>query len=64
MPPPLPLASFHVAVVCEEWVGGTLVTEWHPSTRPEGRGLTTELVVLASEKVGCLVTAVFSRGPE
>lgn len=64
MPPPLPVASFPVAVVCEEWVGGTLFTEWHPSTRPEGMGLNTEPVVLASEKVGYLVTAVFSHGPE
>jgi len=65
MPPPLPLPPFHVSVVCAEGVGGTLFTEWHPSTCPEGRGLAAELVVLASEKVEYFPTLVFlSRGPK
>ena len=56
---------FHVSVVCAEGVGGTLFTEWHPSTCPKGRGLAAELVILASEKVEYFPTLVFlSRGPK
>ena len=54
--------SFYIPL-CEEWAGSANCAEWHHSTCPEGRGLTTQLVTLSSENVGYLAALVLSYGP-